>query len=67
MRAWVHDPMSKTKNWQIKAKLTWHHFGGKINSLKKIIKNKKKKKKKKRRWKARFNLLQMRPNWLLQI
>jgi hypothetical protein len=23
--------MSKTKKWQIKAKLTWHHFGGKIN------------------------------------
>jgi hypothetical protein len=23
--------MSKTKNWLIKAKLTWHHFGGKIN------------------------------------
>jgi hypothetical protein len=22
---------SKTKTWQIEAKPTWHHFGGKIN------------------------------------
>jgi hypothetical protein len=34
---WNHDPKDegpRPKKWQIKAKLTWHHFGRKINWLK---------------------------------
>jgi hypothetical protein len=27
------DESPKTKKWQMQAKPTWHHFGGKINWL----------------------------------
>jgi hypothetical protein len=30
---WPLDESPKTKKWQMQAKPTWHHFGGKINWL----------------------------------